>query len=225
MKNAPIEKIVSEFRAGALVVVTDDADRENEGDLIVAASHCTPGIMAFIIRHTSGIVCAPLSEERAVELDLPLMVQHNEDPHHTAFTVSVDATAGVTTGISATERCNTVNALASSMEPADFVRPGHIFPLIAKSGGVLERRGHTEAAVDLCRLAGLPEVAVISELVNDDGSVMKGAEIANFAGRFGLRTMSIADLVRYRAEAEGDDFILARGAAPQVYAASSDLQQ
>jgi 3,4-dihydroxy 2-butanone 4-phosphate synthase/GTP cyclohydrolase II len=225
MKTASVEQVISAFGAGALVVVTDDNDRENEGDLVVAAKHCTPAMMAFIIRHTSGIVCAPLSEEKARTLNLPPMVQQNEDPHRTAFTVSVDCRLGATTGISATERCNTVNVLARSSSPADFVRPGHIFPLVAKEGGVLERRGHTEAAVDLCRLAGLPEVAVISELVNDDGSVMKGAEIGAFAARFGLPILRIEDLARYRTEAGGPHLGPCQYLSSQVWGATEELHQ
>src|SRR2546425_9462996 len=152
-----IEAVVAAFAKGEVVVVTDDDDRENEGDLFVAASLCTPEKMAFIIRHTSGIVCAPLSAEEAKRLHLDPMVAANDAPLGTAFTVSVDVRHGLTTGISAEERTNTVRALANgNMGASDFVRPGHVFPLVAKEGGVLMRSGHTEACVDLCRLAGLP---------------------------------------------------------------------
>src|SRR5436305_10214992 len=183
-----------------MVVVTDDDDRENEGDLFVAAALCTPEKMAFIIRHTSGIVCAPVAPEEARRLRLDPMVAMNDAPLGTAFTVSVDTRHGLTTGISAEQRTNTVRALANpNMGAADFVRPGHVFPLIAKDGGVLMRSGHTEAAVDLCKLAGLPPVGVICELVNkDDGTVLAGAQIHQFAKTHSLKRISVADLIAYR---------------------------
>ena len=195
----PIAKALEAFAKGEIVVVTDDDDRENEGDLVVAASLCTPEKMAFIIRHCCGIVCAPLTVEDARRLQLAPMVAENDAPLGTAFTVSVDARHGLTTGISAEQRSNTVRALANpNMGAADFARPGHVFPLIAKEGGVLMRSGHTEAAVDLCRLAGLPTVGVICELANDDGTVMAGAQIREFADRHGLVVVSVADLIAYR---------------------------
>ena len=170
-----VEAAIAAFARGEIVVVTDDDDRENEGDLFVAASLCTPEKMAFIIRNTSGIVCAPLSAEEARRLHLDPMVAANDAPLGTAFTVTVDVRHGLTTGISAEERTNTVRALANGNSgAADFVRPGHVFPLVAKDGGVLMRSGHTEACIDLCRLAGLPPVGVLSELMNDDGTVMRG---------------------------------------------------
>src|SRR5271166_4982253 len=182
-----VEAVLAAFARGEIVVVADDDDRENEGDLFVAASQCTPEKMAFIIRHTSGIVCAPLSVEEARRLHLDPMVAMNDAPLGTAFTVSVDARQGLTTGISAEERSNTVRALANgNMGAGDFVRPGHVFPLVAKEGGVLMRSGHTEAAVDLCKLAGLSPVGVICELVNDDGTVMRGPQIDQFALRHGI---------------------------------------
>src|ERR671932_2613192 len=170
--SSSVTEVIEAFARGEIVVVIDDDDRENEGDLFVAAVHCTPEKMAFIIRHTSGIVCAPLTAEDARRLRLDPMVAENDAPLGTAFTVSVDVKHGLTTGISAEERTNTVRALANhNMGFAEFVRPGHVFPLIAKDGGVLMRSGHTEAAIDLCRLAGLPLVGVLSELMNDDGTV------------------------------------------------------
>ena len=179
---ARVAEAIRAFERGEIVVVTDDDDRENEGDLIVAAVHCTPEKMATIIRHTSGIVCAPMPGSEARRLNLAPMVAENDAPHSTAFTVSVDYRHGTTTGISAEERCMTVRGLANNNSgAADFVRPGHIFPLVAREGGVLIRSGHTEAAVDLCRLADLPPIGVISELVNDDGTVMKGEQITAFA--------------------------------------------
>src|ERR1700691_1633337 len=178
----PIQEVLQAFANGELVVVTDDDDREGEGDLIIAASLCTAEKMAFIIRHTSGIVCAPITTEDARRLRLDPMVAHNESNHTTAFTVSIDYKPDGGTGISADERASCCRALANPNAGAnDFARPGHVFPLIARDGGVLLRSGHTEAAVDLCKLSGLPPVGVISELMNDDGTVMKGEQVAKFA--------------------------------------------
>ncbi len=197
--SARVAAAVEGFARGEMVVVSDDDDRENEGDLFVAASLCTPEKMAFIIRHTSGIVCAPLAGEDARRVRLDPMVAANDAPLGTAFTVSVDFRHGLTTGISAEERTNTVRALANhNTGPVDFVRPGHVFPLIAKEGGVLMRSGHTEACVDLCRLAGLPSVGVLAELMNDDGTVMRGRDVQQFAAHHKLKFVSIADLIAYR---------------------------
>jgi 3,4-dihydroxy 2-butanone 4-phosphate synthase / GTP cyclohydrolase II len=194
-----IQEVLQAFAKGELVVVTDDDDREGEGDLIVAASHCTADKMAFIIRHTSGIVCAPLTAEDARRLRLDPMVAHNDSSHTTAFTVSIDYKPDGGTGISAEERASCCRALANPNAGAnDFARPGHIFPLIARDGGVLLRSGHTEAAVDLCKLSGLPPVGVISELMNDDGTVMKGAQVARFAAAHSIKHVTIADLIAYR---------------------------
>lgn len=191
------------FEAGEIVVVTDDDGRENEGDLIVSAVHCTPEKMAFIVRHTSGIVCAPMPRDEARRLNLTAMVAENDAPHATAFTVSVDYRHGTTTGISADDRTLTVRNLANPNSGAtDFVRPGHIFPLVAREGGVLMRSGHTEAAVDLCKLAKLPPIGVICELVNDDGTVMRGPDVAAFAVEHGLKQISVADLIAYRQRQE-----------------------
>ncbi|MBR1217923.1 3,4-dihydroxy-2-butanone-4-phosphate synthase [Bradyrhizobium sp. U87765 SZCCT0131] len=195
----PISDVLKAFAAGEIVVVTDDDDREGEGDLIVAASLCTAEKMAFIVRHTSGIVCAPITVEDARRLRLDPMVAHNDSNHSTAFTVSIDYKPGMTTGISAEERTACCRALANpNVGAGDFARPGHIFPLIARDGGVLLRSGHTEAAIDLCRLAGLPLVGVISELMNDDGTVMKGAQVAAFADKHQLKHVTIADMIAYR---------------------------
>jgi len=195
----PVADAIQAFARGEIVAVTDDDDRENEGDLIVAASLCTTEKMAFIIRNCCGIVCAPLTGELARRLNLNPMVAVNDAPLGTAFTVSVDVRHGLTTGISAEQRTNTVRALANhNMGASDFVRPGHVFPLVAKDGGVLMRSGHTEAAVDLCKLAGLPPVAVICELANDDGTVMVGEQIEAFAERHKLKRISVADLIAYR---------------------------
>ena len=198
-----VAEAIRAFEKGEMVVVTDDDDRENEGDLIVAATKITSEQMAFIIRHSSGIVCAPMTSEDAQRLQLDPMVANNNAPLSTAFTVSVDFRHGTTTGISAEERCTTVRGLANGNNGAgDFVRPGHIFPLVAKDGGVLVRSGHTEAAVDLCRLAGLPPVGVISELVNDDGTVKRGPQVIEFAKEHGIKHVSVADLIAYRQRTE-----------------------
>ena len=194
---------IEAFKEGAMLVVTDDDDRENEGDLFIAAEHCTPEAMAFIVRHTSGIVCAPMPPSSAKRLRLDPMVSANDAPLGTAFTISVDVKHGLTTGISAEERTNTVRALANGNVGADeFVRPGHVFPLIAREGGVLVRSGHTEACVDLCKLAGLEPVGVLAELVNDDGTVKRGLEVADFATEHSLLSVSVADLIAWRQRSE-----------------------
>lgn len=195
----PVDAAVAAIARGEMVVVVDDADRENEGDLIAAASKVTPEQIAFMVRHTSGIICAPLTQAEARRLKLDPMVTTNDAPLGTAFTISIDYKMGLTTGISAEERCNTVRALANGNAAAeDFVRPGHVFPLIAKQGGTLMRSGHTEAAVDLARLADLAPVGVISELVNDDGTVKRGDEVLAFAREHGFTIISVADLIAYR---------------------------
>ncbi|XWN30687.1 MAG: 3,4-dihydroxy-2-butanone-4-phosphate synthase [Devosia sp.] len=200
--NEDTQRVAAAIRAferGELVVVTDDDDRENEGDLICAASLATPERLAFMVRHTSGIVCAPMTRDHARRLNLAPMVADNDAPLATAFTVSVDVKHGLTTGISAEERTNTVRALANPNNGStDFVRPGHIFPLIAREGGVLIRSGHTEAAIDLCELSNLPTVGVLSELVNDDGTVMRGPQVTAFAETHGLAQVSVNDLIAWR---------------------------
>ncbi|HEY3911645.1 MAG TPA: 3,4-dihydroxy-2-butanone-4-phosphate synthase [Stellaceae bacterium] len=199
MSHAEVPQVIDAFARGEIVVVTDDNDRENEGDLILAAAHATPEKMAFIIRNTCGIVCAPLTGEIARRLHLAPMVADNDAIHGTAFTVSVDYRHGTTTGISAEDRTATIRNLANNNTGrSDFVRPGHIFPLIAKDGGVLMRSGHTEAAIDFCRLAGLEPVAAICELVNDDGTVMRGPQVGAFARKHALKQISVADLIAYR---------------------------
>jgi 3,4-dihydroxy 2-butanone 4-phosphate synthase/GTP cyclohydrolase II len=198
-----VSSAIAAIKAGEMVVVVDDDDRENEGDLIAAASKVTTEQMAMMVRHGSGIVCAPMTREDARRLKLDPMVSDNDAPLGTAFTVSIDYKEGLTTGISAKERCATVHALANAnVHAEDFVRPGHVFPLIAKRGGVLMRSGHTEAAVDLARLAGEPPVGVICELVNDDGTVKRGAEVMSFAREHGFRIISVADLIAYRQQRE-----------------------
>ncbi|MEM7220262.1 MAG: 3,4-dihydroxy-2-butanone-4-phosphate synthase [Pseudomonadota bacterium] len=198
-----VEDALQAIRAGDMVVVVDDDDRENEGDLIMAASKATPEKVAFMIRHTSGILCAPLLEEQAARLHLDPMVARNDAPMSTAFTVSIDYSEGLTTGISAEERANTVVALTSNnVRGEDFVRPGHIFPLVARQGGVLVRSGHTEAGVDLAIHAGLPPVGLLAEIVNDDGTVQRLPQLIEFAREHGLKMISIADLIAYRQRRE-----------------------
>ncbi|MFT3989706.1 3,4-dihydroxy-2-butanone-4-phosphate synthase [Aestuariivirga sp.] len=198
-----VEDAIKAIANGEMVVVVDDDDRENEGDLIGAASKITPEQMAFMVRHTSGIVCTPITAEDAKRLKLDPMVALNDAPMGTAFTVTIDYKEGLTTGISAKERAATAHALANkNVQADDFVRPGHIFPLVAKSGGVLMRSGHTEAAVDLVKLAGLHPAGVICELVNDDGSVKRGPQVMSFAREHGFRIISVADLIAYRQKRE-----------------------
>ncbi len=194
-----VEQAIADIAAGKAVVVVDDEDRENEGDLIFAASKATPELMAFTIRYSSGVICAPLPAAELDRLEIPLMTPHNRDKLRTAYTVSVDARDGVSTGISAADRAHTVRVLAdSATEPWELTRPGHVFPLRPRAGGVLVRRGHTEAAVDLARLAGLTPAGVLVEVVNDDGTMKRGPELRVFADEHGLSMISIDALVRYR---------------------------
>ena len=194
-----VEEIVADLRAGRMVIIMDDEDRENEGDLIMAAELATPEAVAFMIRHASGIICVPMEEDSLTHLDLPQMVASNSESQRTAFTVSVDLRAGTTTGVSSGDRAATIRALADERsKPQDFARPGHIFPLRSRRGGVLVRTGHTEAAVDLCRLAGLKPAGVICELMNEDGTMARRPELEAFAHLHGLKIGTIADLIRYR---------------------------
>ena len=196
---APIEDVVAAIARGEIVVMVDDEDRENEGDLIMAAQFATPEKMAFFVRHTSGVIVAPLTGERCDDLRLPLMVEHNTESHRTAFTVSVDLIDGTSTGISAADRAATLRALADpSIGFAAFARPGHVFPLRAREGGVLKRAGHTEAAVDLARMAGLEPAGIICEITNDDGSMSRLPQLIEFCREHGLLLSSIAELIKYR---------------------------
>ncbi len=196
---ATIEQALDQLRLGRPVLVVDDEHRENEGDVVLSAELATSEWVAWTVRHSSGLLCAPMPDAVADRLELPLMVRDNEDPRGTAYTVSVDARDGVTTGISAADRARTVRLLADpALAPGDLVRPGHVLPLRARAGGVLERAGHTEAAVDLCRLAGLAPVGVIAELVQDDGSMMRLPQVLDLGAREGLTTVSIADLALWR---------------------------
>lgn len=196
LKN--ITEAVEIFAQGKFLIVIDDENRENEGDLIISGEKITDQDMAFLIRHTSGIICSAISAKRARELNLPIMVRDNEDLRRTAFTVSIDAKAGLTTGISARERANTVRKLAAtSSKAADFIRPGHVFPLIAHPQGLAGRSGHTEAGLALCQLANHGESGVLSELVNDDGTVMKGQQVFDFAAEFQIPVITIEELTKY----------------------------
>jgi len=194
-----IESALAALAAGEMVIVLDDKGRENEGDLIVAADHATPEALAFIVRHTTGIVCVAMEGERADALGLDPMVPANSDRHGTAFTISVDAREGTSTGVSAADRARTIAALVDpATRPDDLMRPGHMFPLRARPGGVLERPGHTEAAVDLARLAGCAPSGVLCEIVRDDGAMARTPELLRFARQHGLRIITIADLICYR---------------------------
>jgi 3,4-dihydroxy 2-butanone 4-phosphate synthase/GTP cyclohydrolase II len=194
-----VEEIVADLKAGRMVVIMDDEDRENEGDLIMAAELATPQAVAFMIRYTSGIICVPMEEDRLTRLDLPQMVASNSESLRTAFTVSVDVRTGTTTGVSSSDRTATIHALADARsKPQDFARPGHIFPLRSRRGGVLVRTGHTEVATDLCRLAGLQPVGVLSEVMNDDGTMARRPHLEAFAKHHGLKIGTIADVIRYR---------------------------
>jgi 3,4-dihydroxy 2-butanone 4-phosphate synthase/GTP cyclohydrolase II len=202
--TATIDEAVAAIAAGRMVVVVDDEDRENEGDLIVAAEHATPEVMAFFVRHTSGLICASITSDRADELDLPLMVTRNTESQRTAFTVTVDYRNGTTTGISATDRSLTARALVHpDTRPEDLARPGHLHVLRAREGGVLKRAGHTEAAVDLARMAGLCPAGVLCEVVTPDGLGMaRLPELEAFAARHDLLLVTIADLIRHRRQRE-----------------------
>jgi 3,4-dihydroxy 2-butanone 4-phosphate synthase / GTP cyclohydrolase II len=196
---SPIDEIISEIAAGRLVVVADDPSRENEADLIGAASLCTAESVNFMAIHGRGLICAPLTAERAEELDLPQMARRNREGQKTAFTISVDAAHGITTGISAADRARVVRLLADPEVTADaFVKPGHIFPIQAMQDGVLRRAGHTEAAIDLARLAGLPPAGVICEIMNDDGTMARVGQLGEYQQRHGLKACTIAQIIEYR---------------------------
>ena len=201
MALAAIEEVLRDVREGKMVIVVDDEDRENEGDVMIAAEKASPETINFMARYACGLICLSLTEEKARRLNLPLMVQEddNTSPHNTAFTVSIEAKHGVTTGISAHDRAKTVlTAIADESGPGDLSRPGHIFPLIARDGGVLVRVGHTEASVDLARLAGLKPAGVICEIMREDGSMARLPDLEEFAEKHGLKIVSVADLIKYK---------------------------
>uniref|UniRef100_UPI0040496F55 3,4-dihydroxy-2-butanone-4-phosphate synthase n=1 Tax=Flavobacterium sp. TaxID=239 RepID=UPI0040496F55 len=202
VKLNTIEEAIEAIRQGEIIIVVDDEDRENEGDFLAAADKVTPEMINFMAKHGRGLICAPLTEKRCKELDLRTMVGNNTDPMETAFTVSVDLRGqGVTTGISAADRSKTIQALVNeTTKPHDLARPGHIFPLIAKEGGVLRRTGHTEAAIDFARLAGFNPAGVICEIMNEDGTMSRLPELVEVAQKFNMKLVSIEDLVAYRME-------------------------
>ncbi|MGA3172962.1 MAG: bifunctional 3,4-dihydroxy-2-butanone-4-phosphate synthase/GTP cyclohydrolase II [Syntrophorhabdales bacterium] len=199
MAITDIEKIIEDVREGKMVIIVDDEDRENEGDVMIAAEKVTPEAINFMARYACGLICLSLSEERVKELDLPLMVNENTSPFNTAFTVSIEAKEGITTGISAYDRARTIlTAIDDGTKPDDLARPGHIFPLMARKGGVLVRVGHTEASMDLARLAGLKPAGVICEVMKEDGAMARLPDLETFAEQHGLRIASIADLIKYK---------------------------
>src|ERR1041385_2212662 len=215
---ATIEEAIAESRAGRMGILMDDEDRENEGDLCIAAEKVTPDAINFMARFGRGLICLALTEERCKELDLPLMVENNTAPYGTAFTVSIEARGRVPTGISAFDRSETVRvAIDPKTKPADLLRPGHVFPLRAKKGGVLKRAGQTEASVDLAEIAGMTPAAVICEIMNEDGTMARMPDLREFAVKHGLKIISVADLINYRMQHEKHVHCLASPRIPTPY--------
>src|SRR6478672_10505108 len=203
MTIAPTPELIDEIRRGRMIVLADAEDRENEGDLLIAADFITPEAINFMATHARGLICLTLAEERCRQLNLPLMVNDNRSPMGTAFTMSIEAATGVSTGISAADRARTVRAAtARHAKPEDIVQPGHIFPVMAQNGGVLVRAGHTEAGCDFAELAGLTPAAVICEIMKDDGTMARLPELVEFAQQHGLKIGTIADLIHYRSQNE-----------------------
>ncbi len=222
MPLSSIEEAIDDMRQGRMVVVMDDEYRENEGDLIMAASHARPEDINFMARYGRGLICLTLSRERCRQLRLPLMVRENADTHKTSFTVSIEAAEGVTTGISAADRAHTIRtAVHPDVQPEDLVQPGHVFPLMAQPGGVLARAGHTEAGCDLARLAGLEPAAVIVEILNEDGSMARRPDLERFAQEHKLKLITIADLIRYRV---ANEHTVTRCAEALVHTEFGDFQ-
>jgi 3,4-dihydroxy 2-butanone 4-phosphate synthase / GTP cyclohydrolase II len=218
MPFATIEEAAELYRRGELVIIVDDEDRENEGDLCIAAEKITPEAINFMARFGRGLICLALTEERCRELDLPLMVENNTSPYGTAFTVSIEARGRVTTGISARDRSETVRAaIDPKTKPADLSRPGHVFPLRAKKGGVLKRAGQTEASVDLAQIAGMMPASVICEIMNEDGTMARLGDLREFAIAHGLRIISVADIIKYRMQHERHVHCLASPVLPTEY--------
>jgi 3,4-dihydroxy 2-butanone 4-phosphate synthase/GTP cyclohydrolase II len=202
-RRNPVETVIEELRRGRMTIVVDDEERENEGDLVCAAEHVTPEIINFMATHGRGLICMPMTPERLDRLKIPMMVQENTARRGTAFCVSIEARRDITTGISAADRATTIRlAVDDRTQPEDLARPGHVFPLKAVPGGVLKRAGHTEASVDLCRLAGLQPAAVICEIMNPDGSMARVPDLKEFAKRHDLALLSIADLIKHRMQTE-----------------------
>ena len=222
MPLTPIPEIVAEIKAGRMVVLVDEEDRENEGDLVLAAEHVTPAAINFMATHARGLVCLTLTRQRCAQIGLKPMVEHNGSSHGTAFTVSIEAAEGVSTGISAADRAHTTRvAVAADATPGDIVQPGHVFPLMAQDGGVLMRAGHTEAGCDLAALAGLEPAAVICEIMNEDGTMARLPDLERFAERHGLKIGAIADLIEYRSRTES---LIARRASRPLRTAWGTLQ-
>ncbi len=218
MKMNSIAELVEDLRAGKMIILMDDEDRENEGDLVMAAEHVTPEAINFMAKHARGLICLTLTQERCKQIDLPLMVGRNGTQLGTNFTVSIEAAEGVTTGISAADRAKTVQvAVARNAKPSDIVQPGHIFPLMAQPGGVLHRAGHTEAGCDLARMAGKEPAAVIVEIMNDDGTMARRPDLEKFAEQHGLRIGTIADLIEYRMTNEKTVELVSENVLPTWY--------
>jgi 3,4-dihydroxy 2-butanone 4-phosphate synthase/GTP cyclohydrolase II len=218
MPFATVEEAAELYRRGELVIIVDDEDRENEGDLCIAAEKITPETVNFMARYGRGLICLALTEERCKELDLPLMVENNTSPYGTAFTVSIEARGRVTTGISARDRSETVRAaIDPKTRPADLTRPGHVFPLRAKKGGVLKRAGQTEASVDLAQIAGMTPASVICEIMNEDGTMARLGDLREFAIQHGLKIISVADIIKYRMQNERHVHCLASPLLPTEY--------
>ncbi|MGH7885563.1 MAG: 3,4-dihydroxy-2-butanone-4-phosphate synthase, partial [Thermodesulfobacteriota bacterium] len=204
MRISPVEDVIEDIKNGKLIILVDDEDRENEGDFVVAAQHATPEIINFMATHGRGLICLSLTKEDADRLALqPMKPEYNDIPEHTAFTIPIDAKKDVTTGISAYDRASTVKqAISQDSKPEDFIRPGHVFPLIARKGGVLVRAGHTEGSVDISRIAGLRPASVICEIMKDDGDMARLEDLLNFSERHNIKITTIADLIRYRLQNE-----------------------
>src|SRR5438067_7413081 len=218
MPFATVEEAAEIYRRGEFVIIVDDEDRENEGDLCIAADKITPEAINFMARFGRGLICLALTEERCKELDLPLMVENNTSPYGTAFTVSIEARGRVTTGISARDRAETIRvAIDPKTRPSDLLRPGHVFPLRAKKGGVLKRAGQTEASVDLALIAGMTPAAVICEIMNEDGTMARLPDLREFAVKHGLKIISVADIINHRMQTEKHVHCLASPRLPTPY--------
>ncbi|OHD71369.1 MAG: bifunctional 3,4-dihydroxy-2-butanone 4-phosphate synthase/GTP cyclohydrolase II [Spirochaetes bacterium RBG_16_49_21] len=218
MKSCPIPEIIEEIRKGQMVILVDNEERENEGDIVIAAEYCTPEVINFMVTHGRGLICVPMTATRAKELGLDLMVEDNQDKYGTAFTVSVDAREGTTTGISAHDRAKTVQVLIDDYTtPKDIRKPGHVFPLAARKGGVLVRAGHTEGVVDLVNFAGLQPAGVICEILNEDGSMARRPDLDKFAEKHNLKIATIADLIKFRQHRERLVRRVSQAVLPTIY--------
>jgi 3,4-dihydroxy 2-butanone 4-phosphate synthase/GTP cyclohydrolase II len=218
MPFSTTEEVLDDIRQGKMIILCDDESRENEGDLCLAADHVTPAAITFMARHGCGMICLAMLPEHLARLELPLMVTHNTSRHGTAFTVTIDARDGITTGISAADRALTIRTVMDSQcQPDDLARPGHIFPLRAQPGGVIERRGQTEGAVDLARLAGLQPAGIVCEIMNTDGTMARRPQLEVFAAIYSLKMLTIADLVRYRHTHAAPETHGASGRTPRVF--------